>query len=225
MYRVEDKYICTEKDMLILQSRMKIVLKPDLYSDNGAYRVTSLYFDDYDDTGLLDSEDGVSFRRKYRMRIYNGSSDLIKLEVKYKSYNRVFKRSRTISPDMAEMLIRGQIVNDSDDSMDNPVTLFNLAISQNLLRPKVVVEYDRSAFIFSPGNVRITFDRNIRMSNDVSGFLEDRCIYSAISEADRILEVKYDEFLPGFVAGLLESGNMIQTSYSKYRLSRQQSEV
>ena len=225
MYRVEDKYICTEKDMLILQARIKTVMHPDSYSNKTGYRVTSLYFDDYYDTCLYDSEDGVSFRNKYRMRIYNGSGEMIKLEVKYKAYNRVFKRSRTICRDVAEKLIAGQTVYDDNISMDNPVTLFNLAISRDHLVPKVIVEYDRSAYIFSPGNVRVTFDRNIRKSSNIDGFLSDNCSFKVIEDIDRILEVKFDEFLPGFIAQLLENGNMIQTSYSKYRLSRQQSEV
>ena len=35
------------------------------------------------------------------------------------------------------------------------------------------------------------------------------------------LEVKYDEFMPGFITQLLELGNMRQTSYSKYCLARE----
>ena len=224
MNRVEDKYFCTERDMLLLQSRVKVVLQPDSFSRDGSYTVTSLYFDDYSDTHLLDSEDGVSHRNKYRIRIYNGSLDVIKLEVKYKTYNRVFKRSRTITREDAKKLIEGECIKDEEQAMDNPVTLFNLAIRQNLLRPRVVVEYDRNAFVFMPGNVRITFDRNIRCSKDYRGFLENKCTYGMLQEVNRILEVKYDEFMPMFIAQLLENGSMDQTAYSKYKLCREQME-
>lgn len=222
MYRVEDKYMCTEKDMLLLQSKIRAVLEPDTYSQNDSYMVTSIYFDDRTDSHLADSEDGNSFRDKYRIRIYNRSFDLIKLEVKYKAYNRVYKKSKTISKQMAERLIAGDTVEDTDRTVDSPVTLFNLAISRDLLRPKTVVEYDRSAYIFRPGNVRITFDRNIRSSSDISGFMKGEYGFTPVDEMDRILEVKYDEFIPGFILQLLENGNMIQTSYSKYRLSREE---
>ena len=50
-------------------------------------------------------------------------------------------------------------------------------------------------------------------------------MYTPVDETDRILEVKYDELLPGFIARLLEFGNMNQISYSKYRLGREQLEV
>ena len=156
--------------------------------------------------------------------MYNGQSDVIKLEVKYKAYNRILKKSKTISKSEAEELISGQGVSDNKVSMDNPVTLFNLAIKQELLRPRVIVEYDRSVYIFSSGNVRIAFDRNIKASKDIDGFLDNHCKYTLLRDWNRILEVKYDEFLPGFIAQILEDGNMIQTSFSKYRFCREQME-
>ena len=221
MYRVEDKFRCSERDMLLIQSRVRTVLQPDPVAGGASYQVTSLYFDDYENTRWLDAEDGVSCRNKYRIRIYNNSPETIKLEVKYKAYNRVYKRSKTISREDAERLIAGECIEDPEESMDNPVTLFNLAIRQNLLRPRIVIDYTRDAFTFAPGNVRITFDRNIRASRDIAGFLKNACEYSPIRETDRILEVKYDEMLPGFIARLLEYGNMNQTACSKYRLGRE----
>lgn len=225
MYRVEDKYICSEIDMLLLQSRVKIVMNSDSYSRGSSYRVTSLYFDDYDDSHLSDSEEGVSHRNKYRIRVYNGVVDVIKLEVKYKAYNRVCKMSRTINKEDAKKLIAGECIDDNEVSIENPVTLFNLAIKQDFLKPRIIVEYDRSAYTFSPGNVRITFDRNIRTSREIQGFLDNQCSYEMLREGNRVLEIKYDEFLPKFIAQLLENGNMIQTSYSKYKLCREQMEV
>ena len=221
MYRVEDKFRCSERDMLLIQSRVRTVLQPDPVAGGASYQVTSLYFDDYENTRWLDAEDGVSCRNKYRIRIYNNSPETIKLEVKYKAYNRVYKRSKTISREDAERLIAGECIEDPEESMDNPVTLFNLAIRQNLLRPRIVIDYTRDAFTFAPGNVRITFDRNLRASRDTAGFLKNTCEYSPIRETDRILEVKYDEMLPGFIARLLEYGNMNQTACSKYRLGRE----
>ena len=220
MIRVEDKYRCSERDMLLLEARMKAVLRPDPAAGGRPYQITSLYFDDRNDSCRQASEDGVPERKKYRIRIYNNSPDLIKLEVKYKSYNRVFKKSKTISRQDAEKLMRGECIEDPDASMDSPVTLFNLALKKDLLKPKILIEYDRAAYVFPPGNVRITFDRDLRAGRDIQSFLTGNAVYAPVKEADRILEVKYDEFLPGFIARLLESGNMNQTAYSKYRLGR-----
>ena len=222
MYRVEDKYLCSERDMLLLQSRVKAVLPPDPHAAGASYRITSLYFDDERDSRLADSEDGVSYRNKYRIRIYNNSADVISLEVKYKAYSRIYKKSRAVTREEAEKLIAGECIDDPEPSLDNPVTLFNLAIRQELLRPRIVIDYTRDAYVFTPGNVRITFDRNIRASRDPAGFLRGACAYSPLRDTDKILEIKYDEMLPGFIARLLESGNMNQIAYSKYRLAREQ---
>lgn len=85
MYRVEDKYICTETELYMLQARMEAVLHSD-DNENGSdgYRIESLYFDDLCDSCLHDTVDGVNRRVKYRIRIYNDSLDVIKLEVKSK---------------------------------------------------------------------------------------------------------------------------------------------
>ncbi len=225
MYRVEDKYRCSERDMLLLESRIKTVLQPDPAAGGASYRISSLYFDDPEDSHWADAEDGASYRKKYRIRIYNNTADVIKLEVKYKAYNRIFKKSRTISREDAERLIAGECIEDREVSMDNPVTLFNLAMKQHLLRPAIIVDYRRDAYIFPAGNVRITFDREIRAGGDAGHFLTGGAACTPLEEADRILEVKYDEMLPGFIGRLLEFGNMNQVPYSKYRLGREQLEV
>lgn len=225
MYRVEDKFACDEQQLALLQARLKTVLRPDnnQFSDDG-YKITSVYFDDYYDTHLQDTEDGTRLREKYRIRIYNDSFQTIKLEVKYKRDCRVYKKARNITVSQMKLLLAGQCIPDEHPSMDNTVTLFNLAISTRGLRPKVIVEYDRAAYVFDAGNVRITLDRNLRSSTDFEGFCNgNKAHYNPVPEFDRVLEVKYDEFLPGFLARILETGNMNQTTFSKYRLCREAS--
>ena len=107
-------------------------------------------------------------------------------------------------------------------SFDDPATLFHIAMSQRKLVPKVIVAYERKAYIYEPGNVRITFDRNIRASNQIGLFGRQEISYDILrQENDAVLEVKYDEFMPEFILQMLETGNMRQTSYSKYRLCRE----
>lgn len=222
MYRVEDKYLCSEKDLFLLQSKLNIILRSDgnQINDHG-YKITSVYFDTYDDRCLRESEEGVRSRKKYRIRIYNDSFQTIKLEVKFKQDNRVRKRSCSISVEQMRRLLEGKAIEDSFDDMENPVFMFNMAMKTEKLTPKVIVEYDRKAYVFPAGNVRITLDRNIRMSGDVEGFLQGNlCRYRELPAHNCVLEVKYDEFLPGFIARVLESGNMNQIAYSKYKLCR-----
>lgn len=223
MYRVENKYECSEMDLQLLDSRLKVVLQTDSYDKNQmGYKVTSVYFDDSYDSFLQDTVDGNRLREKYRIRIYNGSFDMIKVEVKYKRDNRVLKRSQNIVVEDMKSLLQGKCIRDENPSLDNAVTLFNLAINQWSIVPKVIVEYDRKAYIFPPGNTRITLDRNIRASSQILDFSLGRELYfERAKESDKILEVKYDQFLPSFLAGILEMGNMNQTTCSKYRICRE----
>lgn len=222
MYRVEDKFACDEGELRILQSRISGFLKLDV-NQKGAqgYTVTSVYFDDINDSCYWSTVDGNSKREKYRIRIYNNSLESIKLEVKYKQYNRIRKESVSITAEQMERLLDGKTIETNTLSANSPITLFNTAIKTRGLRPKVIVEYDRSAYIFDAGNVRITFDRNIRASKEIENFGQTKLHCSLNNEMDSVLEVKYDEFLPDFIAQLLELGNMRQTSCSKYKLCRE----
>ncbi|MDE6603321.1 MAG: polyphosphate polymerase domain-containing protein [Lachnospiraceae bacterium] len=221
MYRVEDKYNCTETELYMLQARLEAVLHSD-DNENGSdgYRIESLYFDDLCDSCLRDTVDGVNHRVKYRIRIYNDSLDVIKLEVKLKKDNRILKRSKTISRAQMNQLMQGECI-ENEGSAEDPATLFNLAIRTQGLRPKVIVAYERKAYVYEPGNVRITFDRNVRASSRVEDFGQRTISYDFLREYDKVLEVKYDEFIPDFLLQLLEPGNMRQSAYSKYQLCRE----
>jgi hypothetical protein len=220
MYRVEDKYNCSVDELYILQHRLDGVLKADSNeSCPEGYSIISLYFDDLRDSCLYDTLDGVEVRDKYRIRIYNNSLDTIKLEVKSKKDSRILKKSKTISREEMDRLMRGECIEDSA-SMDDPATLFNLAIRTGGLRPRVIVAYERKAYVFEPGNTRITFDRNVRASSRIEDFGSADISYDFLNEYENVLEVKYDEFIPDFLLQLLELGNLQQTSYSKYQLCR-----
>lgn len=221
MYRVEDKYNCTAAELITLQSRIEAALRPD-ENEGGpeGYSITSLYFDDLEDSCLRDTEDGVNLRNKYRIRIYNDTLDVIKLEVKTKRDNRIWKRSRSISIAEMKKLINRECIEDLA-SEEDPATLFNLAIKTRGLRPRVIVAYERKAYVYEPGNVRITFDRNVRASDRVEEFGKKNISYDFLQEYDKVLEVKYDEFIPDFLLQLLELGNMQQSAYSKYQMCRE----
>lgn len=186
MYRVEDKYNCSTTELIMLQSRMEAVLHPD-ENEGGpeGYSITSLYFDNLADSCLHDTEDGVNQRTKYRIRIYNNALDVIKLEVKMKRDNRILKHSRSISIAEMKRLMNGECIEDSA-SMEDPATLFNLAVRTQGLRPRVIVSYERKAFVYEPGNVRITFDRNVRAGGRVEEFGQKNISYEFLREYDKV---------------------------------------
>lgn len=221
MYRVEDKYCCSMSEIYRMQQTLGMVLATDSNEDNAeGYRISSLYFDDLEDSCLADTIAGSAVRNKYRIRIYNDSLSTIKLEIKEKQNSRISKKSCGITEEQMRKLMRGECIEDKA-SMGDPATLFNLAIQTKGLKPKVIVTYERKAFVYQAGNVRITLDRNVRASDCVESFGRPDISYDWLREQDAVLEVKYDEFIPAFILQLLETGNMQQTAYSKYQLCRE----
>lgn len=220
MYRVEEKYCCNAQEMFQLQRRLDAALQPDDHENTAeGYRVVSLYFDDLADTCLHAVRDGDNRRRKYRIRIYNDSLAVIKLEVKEKRDHMVRKLSRQITEKELETFLRGECLTASAP-MDDPVFLFHLAVQTQGLRPKVIVAYERKAYLYGPGNVRITLDRNVRASRRTELFGTKDLSYDYLTGQDSVLEVKYDEFLPAFISQLLEQNTLRQTAFSKYQTCR-----
>jgi len=84
-YRVENKYIVSEKDLAVLQGRLQSIMSMDIHQTDGCYRIRSLYFDDFWDRCLEENEAGVDQRQKFRIRIYDPQSETIRLEIKEKN--------------------------------------------------------------------------------------------------------------------------------------------
>ncbi len=129
MYRVENKYVCQKTDLALLQSRLESVLKSDENQKSySGYTVTSIYFDDLFDSYLNDTIDGNCKREKYRIRIYNHSWEVIKLEVKYKKYNYVMKKNRQISKEQMWSLMAGGRGRQKKKLVGEAFIFFNLFI-------------------------------------------------------------------------------------------------
>ena len=93
--------------------------------------------------------------------------------------------------------------------------------AENGLAPKVIVAYERTPFVYAPGNVRITFDRNIGSTTDLSGFFRENLpLRPVMPMGKHVLEVKYDEFLPDFLYDVMNLGSLRQSAYSKYYFCR-----
>ena len=88
------------------------------------------------------------------------------------------------------------------------------------LRPKTIVDYTREAFTYAPGNVRVTMDYDIRTGMYGLDFLDAGCVTLPIIENHRILEVKWDAYLPDCIRFAVQLGNQGTQSFSKYAACR-----
>ncbi len=220
-FRHEHKYIEPEINLIGMQQRLSALMKKDPYvSDKGCYSIRSLYFDDYRDRFLNENIDGVDERSKWRIRIYDRSTEHISLERKIRKSDLISKQSCTIDICTYEKLINKTAMIDEN----NPplLNLFIKEIRGSGLHPVVIVEYERTPFVHSSGNTRVTIDRNIRSSSEISAFLEDRRLNArpVLSSGQNLIEVKYDAFLPDQIAHAIEHGRMRRETFSKYYLAR-----
>lgn len=219
--RHELKYSINNLEYAYLKSRLKALLKTDLnVNELGDYHIRSLYFDDLTNSSYNEKEDGVFKRKKYRIRIYNKTDNIIKLELKEKFGKYISKESRTISRKQYEEIINNKL-NIYDYKDDLFLLEFYLQVKTSILRPKVIVDYLREPYICKQGNVRITFDKELMTAtNTIDIFHSSPVLISPIMDGDMILEVKYDDFIPEYIRNLLSLARNQHLAISKYTICR-----
>lgn len=222
-YRNEWKYRCTAADLEIIRNRLDGVLDLDSHSNStGTYEIHSLYFDDYQDTCIAENAAGISERAKYRIRYYGNRCDFMKLERKEKRDNHCHKQSCALS--MEEYT---KIVNSNVDELlwqtQNPLLKhFCIQCMTRKFVPKAIIDYERTAYVEEITNIRITLDKNISVSDDLTHFFEGGYIRYPIQEKNQhVLEVKFDYILPNYIKHMITNRNLVQSSFSKYGLGRQ----
>ena len=220
-YRNEWKDLVTGGDLAILRARLNVVLRPDAHQTGAVYCIRSLYFDDARDSALRENEDGVDARRKFRIRIYNGDASHMNLEIKEKLHGYTKKTGCPLTREQADRILAG-LPPRIEAGTPAPLNLLAVEMQLNRLRPVVIVDYERTAYVGRLGNVRITLDQNIAGSADVGQFFDPRPARHPIPPpGQHVLEVKVDECLPAPIADVLELGEMQRISFSKYTLCRE----
>jgi VTC domain len=222
-FRHELKYNIDLLQYQVLQRKISVLLKPDPnMGKSSSYNIRTLYFDDVNESALCDKVSGVSKRKKYRMRIYNHSDLTIKFERKSKVQQYIFKEVIRITRSEANKLISGDY-NFLTNSKAQLLRDFYLEIRNNLMRPVAIVEYDREAYIHPVGNVRITFDTNLRTDIGTTCFFDkDLCAVRVIDQPAILMEIKYNEFLPQYICGLFPETIRPQTAFGKFSTCRTQ---
>lgn len=217
MYRHELKYMINPGYAQIIKNRLKSVCSIDSNSNaNGGYRVSSLYFDDFCDSAVNDNLHGSIKRKKFRIRVYDGKEAVIKLERKIKNDKGGRKDSVLLTKEQYNMILNGDY-EFLRNSVDGIFSEFYTYLNTRLLKPKVIVEYEREAYVYAPGDVRITFDSNIRSSINNMDLLDKNNVMAPVTRrGDTIMEVKYTGFLPTHIKSMIQTGNGSQQAFSKY---------
>ena len=218
-YRVEQKYLVSDLDLALIAGRLNAVMEADIHQDGDCYEVRSIYFDDAFDSCMEENEDGVDNRKKYRIRTYDTPGAPLRLEIKEKNRGFTKKSASILDQNTYEAILSGGDVSFGGDPVMNQLLL---QMRCRKLQPKIAVVYQRTAFVYPTGHVRITFDRNIMATRNLDSFRDPHMSgrMPVLPAGMHVLEVKYDELLPDVIVGQLEIGKLRQTAFSKYYLGR-----
>ena len=215
-YRHELKYLISYPEYEELRIRMLPYFSLDPNARDGEYTIRSLYFDDYWNSAYEEKEMGILARRKYRIRIYNYSDKSIKLERKKKVDKYIYKEAASLSKDEFYRILDGDysFLLESDNQL---LKEFYVECISSVMRPRVIVDYERTPFIMDEGTVRITFDKRVRAAIGGYDIFDDTLpALSAMDDDKLIMEVKYTEFLPQIVRNMIPPRNSELTAASKF---------
>lgn len=223
-YRHEIKFIISKQMSLILKQRLVLAMDVDKNSVNldNTYFIRSLYFDDINSTAYYEKIDGVLYRKKYRIRIYNNDSSFIRLERKWKHNNMTSKDQLKISKENCINLLTNQFDNIDKELLNNSLMKeFITDIKVFGLKPSVIVDYKRLAYTYHISEVRITFDERIKSGlYNYNLFNMNRITYDVIDNNEVVLEVKFNEVLPEHISIILQTIPMYRQAVSKFALCR-----
>ena len=219
-YRNEVKHLINTGDRASICASMRAIAQLDPHAQaKGYYTIRSLYFDNMADKALREKLDGVNEREKFRIRYYDGDTDLIHLEKKVKRDSMGYKVSCSLTAEEAQRIVDGDTLWMASDKRALVVELYAKMKGQGL-RPKTIVDYERIPFVYGPGNVRVTIDYNIRTGLRCTDFLNPSCVTIPASGSDIILEVKWDDYLPTVIRHAVQIKGRRQTAFSKYAQCR-----
>lgn len=228
-WRHEWKYAISASEKVRIRRMLQVIAQTDQHAVNGRYRISSLYFDNIWDTALYEKIDGVNDREKFRIRYYDGDTSLIHLEKKRKRNGMCFKSIEEISKDEAQKLIDGDLdwmLEHGNPDKRRIVRSLTAELYAKMrcegIAPKVIVDYLREAYIYDAGNVRVTFDSDLRVGFQCGDFLKSDCELIPAGIPPLIMEVKWNGFLPRIIQDAIRIPNCRPSvqAFSKYAQCR-----
>lgn len=216
-YRHEYKFLISQNAATLLKMRLPHIMGRDPHAGpGGQYTIRSLYFDDPQYTAFRDKVDGVDDRTKYRIRCYNGDTSLCRLERKEKKGHLTRKTGQAISAQDALALQNRDFTDYHPQGLSQELRVLCASAG---LQPMVLVDYDRTPFVCASGNTRITLDENLRTRPYCGDLLASQhSMIPVLEENEVILEVKFDDFLPGYLSQALSDIPKIPMAISKFAM-------
>lgn len=228
MGRLEYKYYIHRDRLDSLRRDILPFLCYDRYiesQDKPEYTVRSVYLDSHSFVTYKEKLSGDRDRNKYRIRGYNELTDdsTVFLEIKRKEVGHISKdRALIYYRDLEEFLSTKDyslLINSGEDAKKFICARnFLYYFLYHNLRPVSVITYEREAFECKFGSgLRITFDKNVRtrITNTYTDLFSERNMISTFKDKI-VLEIKFNDIVPGWLPSIMKKYNILHDSISKY---------
>ena len=220
--RYEKKFYITKQQRDRLLPVILEHMEPDEYClDGKSYNLVNLYFDDDDDTVIINSVMKPKYKEKLRLRCYGApksGDDTVYFEIKSKLYGTVVKRRAGMRyADALEYIKSGK-------RPQTDVYIYRQVLDEiDELRkrcpcvPRLIISYDRQAFFMREDpSVRLTFDENIMTCRDDLDLTHYKGGQYLIPPDNVILEIKVPYSIPLWLSKACSDEGIFMSSFSKY---------
>ena len=223
--RLELKYLIDEPTAQAIRRAVSPYCKADPYngSAGNGYAIRSLYLDSPTLFCFRAKERGDHDRFKLRARTYDADG-AVHLELKRKRGDIIWKERTSVARASWAEAAQG---------FGAPNAARNLAALERFARlaaslgaePKMLIDYEREAYASRlDGYARVTFDRSIvcRATSDWDLNVDPRSLlplqtaYTVSMTHAVVLELKCEQFMPGWLAELIHDFQLNRVGFSKY---------
>jgi len=203
--RFERKWIFNSSNYLIL---INAVIRSNLFFRNQypQRKVNSIYFDTNNYTSILQNLDGISGKKKIRIRWYGNEKIMTDPVIEIKSKNG-FETKKEIIEIKELNNIQPYDLDIINEKLNAKLNL------KKLVLPILTTNYDRQYFVSCDGRIRATVDYNLK-----SNFLKNLSQINIIKNFKKIsiLELKYPTSLDKYVRQNLKDISLRLTKNSKF---------
>lgn len=198
--RKEVKYVIDYSEYKQIQQVLEICMKKDINANKkGTYNIKTIYFDNYFQEIQKNKKNDINSVDKYRIRMYDNKETSIYLEKKTNENGYIKKIKEQINKNDVINILDGRY-NEILEENPSLKTEMYLNIILKMLRPALLIEYERMAFADDLSGVRITIDKEIKSTIDCNSFFKT---IEGTSNNKYILEVKYNKYLPDYIKNIV----------------------
>jgi hypothetical protein len=199
-----------------------MVLDRNAREHGGEYTVRSIYFDSEDLVFYHEKLDSVRTRKKLRIRSYNRPEDAapVFFEIKRKRGRLGYKERLSLPPSQLLPALAGGSGLGAALPFAKRCVIhrFRYNLRALCLRPVVLVSYEREPMVgIDHPDARVTFDLGLRSLIDprLDQLFAEREL-RPFADGHFILELKFDQRMPGWMARLVRDFDLRRQAYSKY---------